>query len=206
MQGIVRPEKNAILYLHRRYQVERLIALLLLLLLLPLGLLIALAIRLNSRGPVFFRQERPGRGDSTFQIVKFRTMTADRPATDIALTEERDPRVTTVGRVLRTTHLDELPQLLNVIRGEMSMIGPRPDPLIYTEEYERSYPPYRDRRVILPGMTGLGQVRVGYTHNLRGARRKLLYDLEYIRRASPRLDLQILWATIAQMITGRGVR
>lgn len=193
-------------YLDRRYRFEQIAAILLTLPLLPLALLVALAIRLDSPGPVLFRQERPGRKESTFRIAKFRTMHVARAMEDSSLVEGADSRITRVGRVLRRTHLDEIPQLLNVIRGEMSLIGPRPDPLLHSSDYEERYPPYRERREVRPGMTGLGQIRVGYTHNLEGAREKLRYDLEYIENASPRLDLRILIGTIGLLFTGRGAR
>ena len=193
-------------YLDRRYLVEPIAASLLLLPALPLWLLIALALRIDSPGPVLFRQERPGRDGTTFTIMKFRTMDVERAREDSSLVQQGDRRITRVGRILRRTHLDEIPQLLNVLRGEMSLIGPRPDPLLHSSAYEREYPPYRDRRQVRPGITGLGQIRVGYTHNLEGARRKLRYDLEYIQKASPRLDLKIVLGTIGLLFSGRGAR
>ncbi len=201
-----RVDRRRLRYLDRRYRFEQVAALLLMIPLFPLALLIALAIRIDSPGPLLFRQERPGWKRSTFTIVKFRTMDVARSRENQALVEGADSRITRVGRTLRRTHLDEIPQLLNVIRGEMSLIGPRPDPLLHSNDYEERYPPYRERREIRPGMTGLGQIRVGYTHNLEGAREKLRYDLEYIDNVSPRLDLKILIGTIGLLFTRRGAR
>ncbi len=176
---------------------------------LPLMGLIALAIKLDSPGPVFFPQERIGEGGRVFKMLKFRTMVQDAEARlDEVVTHDEngniihkvpnDPRVTRVGRVLRHTSLDELPQLLNVLRGDMSLVGPRPEMPWLVEEYE----PWQRKRFEVPqGMTGWWQI------NGRADRPMHLYteeDLFYIRNYSLWLDLQIIWRTIGVVLTGRG--
>lgn len=183
-------------YLRFRRAVESIVVLLLLPLCLPLCALIALAIRLDSGGPILFRQERAGRGDSTFTILKFRTMTEVGGEAAEHLTQQNDRRITSVGRILRTSHLDELPQLWNVLRGEMALIGPRPEPLWHVEECERRYPDYHLRRAVTPGLTGLAQVELDYVDSVERAPEKLRYDLDYIEQLSPRLDLIILLRTL----------
>jgi lipopolysaccharide/colanic/teichoic acid biosynthesis glycosyltransferase len=185
--------------------VRRVVEIVLILVTLPativLALVIALAIRVDSPGPVFFRQERIGRYGRRFRILKFRSM-YDSAEPSTTLTTEHDARITRVGRMLRLHHLDELPQLWNVLSGEMSLVGPRPEPAFVSETIERSVPLYICRRIVPPGMTGLAQVRQGYVDDLSGAqiRHRLAYDLLYIRRLSPRLDLAILFRTVPVLL------
>jgi len=185
------------------------IAAILLLALLPLFALIALLIKLDSRGPVLFRQMRSGKDGKPFVFLKFRGMVADaeqRRAELEALNEKdgpifkmrRDPRVTRVGRVLRRTSLDELPQLWNVLRGDMSLVGPRP-PL--PEEVARYAPWQRGRLAVRPGLTGLWQVS---GRSLLGFEQMVALDLEYIARWSLALDLGIMLRTIAAVLCMRG--
>jgi exopolysaccharide biosynthesis polyprenyl glycosylphosphotransferase len=165
-----------------------------LVLLLPVILICALAIRLSGRGPVLFRQERVGRGGLIFKMVKFRTMVADAEAEGPRLCAgKRDPRLTRVGRVLRGTHLDELPQLWNVLKGEMSLVGPRPERPCFVAAFERELPRYGERHRILPGITGLAQVHGSYHSS---PREKLRYDLMYLYHRSLWLDLCILARTL----------
>lgn len=171
----------------------------------PLAAVIALAVRLDSPGPVLYRQRRPGRDGRIFFIIKFRTMYegADRrfaPAT------VSDSRVTRLGRFLRRHRLDELPQLVNVLRGEMSIIGPRPDPCEQATEYDESLPLYGYRRLVHQGITGWGQVRVGYAPDFETARERLRHDLYYIANISWHFDLRIIARTVLVLFSGKGSR
>jgi len=176
--------------------VERGAALALLVLGGPLILVLAALVKLTSRGPAFYTQKRLGRHGTSFTIYKLRTM-VDRCE---SLTGPRwslpgDPRVTGLGRFLRASHLDELPQLLNVLRGDMSLIGPRPERPEFLPELERACPRYRERLAVRPGVTGLAQVQLPADTSIASVRRKLAYDLYYIRHLSPWLDLALLVCT-----------
>ena len=172
-----------------------------LLVLAPLMIGIAIAIKATSRGPIFFRQKRYGYHNRRFFIYKFRTMythLSDYRGT--RQTTPGDPRVTPVGRILRATHLDELPQLWNVLRGEMSFVGPRPERAVFVEQLERVIPGYINRLAIRPGITGLSQLRSGYDESLRSVRRKIRYDLLYVRRGCTLLDAKIILDTVLLVI------
>lgn len=171
---------------------------------LPLCALAAITVRASSAGPILYRQRRPGMGSSVFIALKFRTMYSEDCGDGSRLTKKEDQRITALGRYLRLTHLDELPQLWNVLRGQMSLIGPRPEPLPHVQRIEEVLPSYRERRVIRPGLTGWAQVHIGYTDDLDGARRKLVLDRYYIAHASPRLDALIMLKTVLRVITGKG--
>ena len=164
---------------------------------LPILLVVAIAIWVGDRGPVFFVQDRVGRDRRTFRMFKFRSMGvhAERE-TGPTWSWAGDPRVTSVGRVLRATHLDELPQLWNVLRGEMSLVGPRPEREVFVAQLEQRIPGYAGRHAIRPGITGLSQLRSGYDDSLRTVRRKVRYDLLYARKASASLDALILADTV----------
>lgn len=166
---------------------------------LPVIALGALAVRLTSRGPIFFTQQRLGRYGEPFQLVKLRTMRVDAEAAGPQWAGARDPRVTPVGRLLRTTGIDELPQLWNVLRGEMSLIGPRPELPRIVETLERDLPFYRARLLVAPGLTGWAQLHQGGDASLDDVAHKLRYDLYYIKYGSMLLDLRILGLT-AQML------
>jgi lipopolysaccharide/colanic/teichoic acid biosynthesis glycosyltransferase len=177
---------------------------------LPILGALALAVRLTSRGPAFYTQTRVGRGGRLFTIYKLRTMLDNCES----LTGPRwcvpgDPRVTRLGWLLRVTHLDELPQLLNVLRGEMSLVGPRPERPEFVPELERALPAYRQRLVVRPGVTGLAQVKLPADTDLDSVRRKLAHDLYYIERLSLWLDLRLLAGTalyaagVKPQMTGR---
>jgi exopolysaccharide biosynthesis polyprenyl glycosylphosphotransferase len=159
-----------------------------------------LAIKLNDRGPLMFRQERLGKYSRPFVILKFRTM---RVGVDegVSQTDEDDPRITRVGRFLRRTHLDELPQAWNVVKGEMSIIGPRPEQPAYVATLQKSIGFYRTRLSIRPGLTGWAQVNIGYAEGIEGAREKLSYDLYYVKRQSPALDLLIMARTLFAVLS-----
>jgi exopolysaccharide biosynthesis polyprenyl glycosylphosphotransferase len=173
------------------------------LLALPVLLLVALAVALTSRGPVLFQQERVGRNHRPFTMVKFRTMQAGaEEATGPVLATENDPRVTWLGRYLRTARLDELPQLWNVLRGDMSFVGPRPERPEFIADFERDIHGYAERVRIRPGLTGYAQVNGEYHTS---AATKLKYDLAYIYNRSLWLDLKILSETVKVIMTRRGV-
>jgi exopolysaccharide biosynthesis polyprenyl glycosylphosphotransferase len=173
---------------------------------LPLFLLICLALRISG-GPVFYRQTRSGEGGRPFQVLKFRTMGPDAEAGGTAVwAAAQDPRVTKVGRILRRTRWDELPQFWNVLRGEMSVVGPRPERPELVRLLEREVPFWNRRLLLKPGITGWAQIHLGYTDNVSGAASKLSYDLYYLKHRSLSLDVLILIATVRLLFTGRGAR
>jgi lipopolysaccharide/colanic/teichoic acid biosynthesis glycosyltransferase len=158
--------------------------------------LAALLVKLSSRGPAFYTQTRVGRNGRLFTIYKVRTMIHKcESLTGPRWSMPGDPRITAVGHFLRVTHLDELPQLINVLRGDMSLIGPRPERPEFVPELERALPRYRERLAVLPGVTGLAQVQLPADTDLGSVRTKLAYDLYYIRHLSPELDLRLLVCT-----------
>ena len=182
------------------------IALLALCLAWPLLLVIPLLIRLSSPGPVLFRQFRMGEGGELFEMVKFRTMIDNAEVGEAVWASEGDPRVTRIGRVLRRTRMDELPQLLNVLRGEMSIVGPRPERAEFLAVL-RGYVPFWSRRDLLkPGITGWAQVHHAYTADVSGAASKLSYDLYYLKHRSLTLDALILLKTFKVVLSGSGAR
>jgi lipopolysaccharide/colanic/teichoic acid biosynthesis glycosyltransferase len=169
----------------------------------PVALLAALAIRLTSRGPVLFRQRRIGRGGREFMIYKLRTMRVDaEEVSGPVLARDDDDRVTPVGRVLRATRIDEIPQLLNVLNGDMNLVGPRPERPEFAAEFARRIPRYAERWQVKPGITGLAQVRADYHTS---AEDKLAHDLAYVERRSLALDVRILVETMRAIATGAGV-
>lgn len=180
-------------------------------LILPLGA-VALLIKLDSHGPVFFRQTRMGYRGQPFDVVKFRTMThrtaavCDTEARIEAVTQIDDKRVTRVGRFLRRTRIDELPQILNVLRGEMSWIGPRPEALPLSLWYERELPFYVYRHIVRPGITGWAQVSQGHVADLEAVNTKLHYDFFYIKQFSAWLDALIVLRTVGIVLSGFGAK
>jgi putative colanic acid biosysnthesis UDP-glucose lipid carrier transferase len=170
----------------------------------PLWPLIALAIKAESPGPVLFRQRRRGRYQSTIEILKFRTMHVMEDDHDVRQAVPGDARVTAVGRFLRRTSLDELPQLLNVLKGEMSLVGPRPHALVHDEEFSRMMKIYPNRHQMRPGMTGLAQVtgHRGGTSAPGSIEARVKADMHYIRTWSPWLDLKILAKTLRTVVGG----
>lgn len=174
---------------------------------LPVMLLITAAIRLDSRGPALFRQSRVGQGGRIFVLNKFRSMRADAERASGAIwASADDPRVTRVGRLLRKTRLDELPQLVNILLGHMSFIGPRPERPEFVQLLQRQIPFYRERLSVKPGLTGWAQIRYPYGASVEDAVEKLQYDLYYIKNLSLFLDLLILLGTIQVVLFRRGAR
>ena len=188
-----------------------LIALVLIPLLTPVMLLAALAIKLDSAGSVFFRQARVGYRGKDFKVFKFRTMhetNGHSGANGIAhlITTGDDARITGVGRLLRYMRIDELPQLFNVLRGEMALIGPRPEAAQLSNWYQTEVPFYRYRHIVRPGITGWAQVNQGHVADLAGIKKKLEYDFYYIRNFSIWLDILIVMKTIKTVVTGFGYK
>ena len=182
----------------------------LLVLLSPLLLAVAATIRLDSPGSPIFRQRRIGYRGEPFTVYKFRSMTVkregDADARAHAMTRSNDQRVTRIGRFLRTSRLDELPQILNILKGEMSWIGPRPEAEVLSRWYESEIPFYRYRHIVRPGITGWAQVSQGHVAEVEDVRHKLHYDFYYIKHFSPWLDMLIVARTIRTMATGFGAR
>ena len=166
--------------------------------------ILALLIRAGSPGPVFYGQTRIGRGGRTFRLYKLRTMREDAESSGAEWAKPDDPRVTGVGRWLRRTRLDELPQVINVLRGEMGIIGPRPERPEFVEELARAIPFYRARHAVRPGLTGWAAVHQGYAASAEDALVKLQYDLFYIKNQSPVLDANIALRTLALIVRMRG--
>lgn len=179
---------------------DALLALLLLLGSMPLVLLSLVLVRLTSRGPVIYAQRRLGRGGRVFTIYKIRTMYQNSEPHGARWSLPGDPRVTPIGRLLRWSHIDELPQLFNVLRGDMSLIGPRPERPEIVPELQRAYPDYSRRMLVRPGLTGLAQVLQPPDVHLGMVGSKLFYDLHYIDQWSLRLDLRILLATVLHLV------
>jgi lipopolysaccharide/colanic/teichoic acid biosynthesis glycosyltransferase len=165
---------------------------------------VALATLVDSPGPIFYHQDRVGQGGRVFRLAKLRTMVSDAERQGAVWARTRDPRVTRVGRVLRAAHLDELPQFLNVLRGEMSVVGPRPERPEFVSQLERRIPFYRMRHAVRPGMAGWALIHAGYGSSVEDALVKVEYDLYYIKHQSVALDLLILMRTLGRMFLFRG--
>lgn len=173
----------------------------------PVTALAALAIKLEDGGRVLYFQERIGLYGQPFVMLKFRSMREDAECHGVPVwAAERDPRITAVGRIIRKFRIDELPQLFNVLRGEMAVVGPRPERELFVRELERAIPSYRLRHAVKPGITGLAQVSFRYGASLEDAARKLSYDLDYVRKRSLLLDASILLKTIRVVVSGMGAR
>ena len=178
----------------------------LLLLTLPILLLTALCIRLESRGPVFYTQKRVGLGNREFTVFKLRSMRSDAEANGAVWAAANDPRVTRVGRIIRKTRIDELPQLVNVLKGDMSVIGPRPERMEFVRQFEEQLPYYSVRHTVKPGITGWAQVCYPYGASIDDARFKLEYDLYYIKNLSFLLEARIILKTIGVVLIPSGAR
>ena len=196
-------------YLKVKHTIDWLAAAIALVLIWPLLLIVAAAIRLDSPGPALFTQERRGYRGTNIRVIKFRTMRAreiDSTDREAAKTVVADPRITRLGRILRVTRIDELPQMLNILRGEMSFIGPRPEALPLSEWYEAELPFYRYRHIVKPGISGWAQVNQGHVAEVNEVLEKLHYDFYYIKNFSLWLDLLVLLKTVETVITGKGAR
>ena len=170
----------------------------------PVIVLAAIIVKLESKGPVFFIQERIGEGNKKFNIVKFRSMTTDAEKDGPQWASKNDNRVTKFGKIMRATRIDELPQLWNVLRGEMSFVGPRPEREFFIQQLEKEIPYYNLRHTVKPGLTGWAQVMYPYGASIEDAYRKLQYDLYYIKNHDILFDMKILLKTITIVIFGKG--
>ncbi|MEW6442107.1 MAG: TIGR03013 family XrtA/PEP-CTERM system glycosyltransferase [bacterium] len=172
----------------------------------PLMLLIALLIKLDSKGPVIYQQDRVGEGWKDYTIYKFRSMIENAEARGAVWAEQDDPRVTRVGRFIRKYRIDELPQLLNVLKGDMSIVGPRPERRCFIQDLAREIPYYPQRLFVKPGVTGWAQIKFHYGASRDDTKEKLQYDLYYIKHMSFLFDLSIIFDTVKVVLTGKGAR
>jgi exopolysaccharide biosynthesis polyprenyl glycosylphosphotransferase len=184
--------------------VDMVIAVLGLAALVPVAGLVLVGNRFGNRGPLLYRQVRVGRHGRHFVIYKFRTMHDQAGSAPALWTGEDDPRVTPFGRILRVTHLDELPQVVNILRGDLSVVGPRPEQPHYVAELEAKLPFYESRHLVRPGLTGWAQVKYGYAGDETDSLEKLQYDIYYLRRQSLRLDLRIMVRTLRSVVRREG--
>ncbi len=174
-----------------------------LILLSPVMLVIAAAVKLNSPGPVFYSQERLGKDGKPFMLYKFRSMRIDAEANGAQWASDHDPRVTRVGAFLRKSRLDEIPQFWNVVKGDMSLIGPRPEREVFYKEFEKYIHGFSQRLAVKPGITGLAQVSGGY--DLKPAE-KIIFDIEYIKNQSFAMDIDVILKTFGVLFTHEGAR
>jgi len=173
---------------------------------LPVCLLVALAIKLDSPGPIFYRQERVGEDGKIFTLLKFRSMRGDAEINGAVWARLNDRRVTRVGNMIRKLRLDEVPQMINVLKGEMSFVGPRPERPVFIEQLQKEIPYYSQRHVSKPGITGWAQIRYPYGASKEDALEKLKYDLYYIKHMSVLFDLTIILETVKTVLLRRGSR
>jgi len=170
----------------------------------PITLLTAVAIKLDSPGPVFYRQERVGYSERPFILYKFRSMVSEAEALSGPVwAQANDSRVTRVGKLIRKLRIDELPQMINVLKGEMSFVGPRPERPIFVSRLKEKVPYYHLRFSVKPGITGWAQILAPYGDSEEGAIEKLQYELYYLKNISPILDLQIIFETLKVVILGK---
>ena len=181
------------------------ISLIILIITLPLNILISILIKIDSKGPVFFKQDRIGMNNKVFKIYKFRSMFEDAEKhTGPVWSKKDDPRVTTIGKLIRQLRIDEIPQFYNVLKGEMSLVGPRPERPFFVEMLSEQLPYYKRRLKVRPGITGWAQVKHKYDESIEDVKVKLRYDLFYIENMSLRMDLKILARTILVVFLGKG--
>ncbi|RLV61417.1 exopolysaccharide biosynthesis polyprenyl glycosylphosphotransferase [Parashewanella curva] len=184
--------------------VDVLSAALLALIALPIGLITALFIKLESPGPIFYKQKRTGQYNDEFEVIKFRSMRNDAEISGARWATKNDARVTRVGNFIRKTRIDELPQIINILKGEMSIVGPRPEREVFIKDLEEQIPYYRFRHAVKPGVTGLAQVSYPYGASLEDAIWKHKFDIYYIKHHSTLLDIKILFKTIKVVLFGMG--
>jgi sugar transferase (PEP-CTERM system associated) len=187
-----------------RSVVHRLVALIGGILSLPIGLLTAVLIKLDSRGPVFYRQVRVGQNGRPFTLLKFRSMRVDAEEAGPVWASKGDDRVTRLGRIIRKIRVDEIPQFWNILRGEMNFVGPRPERPHFVAQLAQEIPYYEQRHLIPPGLTGWAQIKYAYGASIEDARQKLQYDLFYVKNQSLILDAIVLFETIKIILFGRG--
>lgn len=173
---------------------------------LPFIVIVAIAVKLESKGPAFFVQRRIGKGGREFSMYKIRSMRTDSEVNGAQFAGEDDPRITRIGKFIRKMRIDELPQFLNILKGDMALIGPRPEQAAFVEEFEKVIPLYSFRHIVRPGITGWAQVTHGYAADEDETREKLAHDFYYVKNLSIWLDLDIVFKTIKTMLTGFGAR
>ena len=184
---------------------DMLVSFLLLTVTLPISLITVVLIKIDSPGPVFFKQERVGYKGKKFDVIKFRSMVKDaEKQSGPVWSTKNDPRITRVGRVIRKVRIDEIPQMINVLRGEMSLVGPRPEREYFVEQLSEEIPLYKRRLSVRPGITGWAQVKHKYDESIEDVKTKLRYDLFYIENMSLRMDMKILFRTIFIVLFGKG--
>lgn len=183
---------------------DLLLSVILLLVTLPISIITAIFIKLESNGPIFFKQKRTGLHNKEFKVIKFRSMSRDAEKNGAKWAVENDSRVTRVGTFIRKTRIDELPQLINVLKGEMSLIGPRPEREIFISKLEKKIPYYRFRHAVRPGISGLAQIRYQYGASIDDAVWKHKYDMYYIKHYDVALDIKILLGTVKTVLMGMG--
>jgi exopolysaccharide biosynthesis polyprenyl glycosylphosphotransferase len=171
----------------------------------PIMLYAVYRIKKESPGPVLFKQKRVGKDGKEFECIKFRSMDLDAEKNGAKFATEDDERIYPWGKFMRTTRIDELPQLWNVLKGEMHLVGPRPERKVWIEQFEKEIPYYNERHIVKPGLTGWAQVLYPYGANAYDAQQKLMYDLYYIKHWSPWLELQTIWKTVKVVLYRKGV-
>ncbi|HDR4465113.1 TPA: sugar transferase [Bacillus cereus] len=194
---------NHYIYFMLKNTADFLIALLGLVILSPILLLFVLAIKLESNGPAFFLQERVGLNGRVFNIIKLRSMYIDAEKNGAQWAKKNDARVTKIGAFIRRTRIDEIPQLINMLKGDMSLVGPRPERPIFTEQFNKEIPGFKNRIVVRPGITGWAQVNGGYDIS---PKEKLEFDIYYIKNLNLFMDVKIIFKTIKVIFTGEGAR
>jgi len=172
----------------------------------PFVLLVAAAVKIESKGPAFFIQRRVGKGGQEFNMYKIRSMCLDSECEGAQFAGENDPRITRIGRFIRKMRIDELPQFLNILKGDMALIGPRPEQAAFVKKFEKAIPLYSFRHIVRPGITGWAQVTQGYAADEDETREKLAHDFYYVKNLSVWLDLDIAFKTVKTMLTGFGAR
>jgi exopolysaccharide biosynthesis polyprenyl glycosylphosphotransferase len=181
------------------------VSLLILLLSVPITILTSIAIKIDSKGPIFFKQERLGQNGKPFKVFKFRSMINDaEKLTGPVWSQKNDPRVTRMGRFVRRARIDEIPQMFNVLKGEMSLVGPRPERAFFVEKLSQEIPYYKRRLKVRPGVTGWAQIKHKYDETIEDVKIKLRYDLFYIENMSIRMDFKILLRTVFVVLFGKG--
>jgi exopolysaccharide biosynthesis polyprenyl glycosylphosphotransferase len=184
--------------------IDVVVSLFFLIVLSPLYLITAIIVKSGSNGPILFRQDRIGMHGKAFKIIKFRSMYLDAESKGPQLAKENDQRITNFGKFMRRTRLDEIPQFYNVLLGEMSLVGPRPERKFYIDQIMAHAPHYKHLQKVRPGITSWGQVKYGYAENVEQMLARLKYDIIYIENMSIAVDFKILFFTIATVLQGRG--
>lgn len=202
-QNYVEKQKQDVVYTYVKRLIDIIMASVGLFLSMPILVVSIILIKLETPGPAFFLQERVGLKGRLFNVIKLRSMGVDAERNGAQWATKNDPRVTKVGAFLRKTRIDEIPQLINVLKGEMSMIGPRPERPVFTEQFNRDIPGFINRLVVKPGVTGWAQVNGGYDIT---PQEKLELDMYYIRKRSILLDFKIILKTVMVVFTGQGAR